>query len=89
MNEKIDAIIRQLQELKQESKLLAESYSQGDRIIVDDGEYIIACSDRKTVSVINMADGNRWDDPMKVEDTYKIPKEQLQAHIGEYKITRV
>jgi len=53
----------------------------GVRFIDDDEEYILAHLGNNLMSLINLKTGNRWKDPVKVEEITNVTNKELQLLI--------
>jgi len=61
-----------------------ETYCMGDRFKLDDGEeYLLAQVAPNMVSLISLNSGNRYRDPIKVDNPLSITKEELMQMSGE------
>ena len=60
-------------ELKANQTQEPRTYKMGDTFIVDGNPYILASvNEDKAVCLVNIANGSRYDDPIKVDDLMKI-----------------
>lgn len=48
----------------------------GDRYVNSDEEYILAQTGSHEVCLVNLASGNRWEDPVKVVDPFAITEDE-------------
>ena len=82
-NERISARIEELkQSIKDlESELSEEerTYKVGDRFFISGGTYILAQISAVKLILISLYNGNRWSEPVNVEDVDRVTESELKA----------
>lgn len=56
-----------------------QTYGIGDRILIDEREFLLAQVDVRVINLISIEDGNRWSGSKEVEDVNKITHEELDG----------
>lgn len=64
-----------------EKLILKPTYCIGDRIMIEEQEYMLAQVGADMINLINVTNGNRWSEPTEVEDVNRITHEELNRLI--------
>ena len=86
ITERIEKAEAELKQLREELNREKVTYSIGDRFINGKGlyaeNYILACIDKKRVSLISLDDGGRWNNGVVVRDMRNISGDEMMSIYG-------
>lgn len=69
--------------------LYKQTYSIGDRFSFYGDKYILSCVDVNEVNLINLQDGERWNDPVKVNEIRSITSTEFKQLTGDYNFKKI